>query len=71
MPGMNGMEAARLLQAYPQAPYVIVVTSYGLPRYRSAAQAAEAVGCICKANFDSELLPLLETLLNERSAAGS
>ncbi len=69
MPGMNGMEATHHLKSQPQAPRVIVLTSYDLQRYRTAAHAAGADGFICKANFDSELLPLLETLLVERSSS--
>jgi DNA-binding NarL/FixJ family response regulator len=69
MPGMNGMDATRHIKAQPNAPRVIILTSYDIQRYRAAARAAGADGFICKAEFDSELLPLLETLLAERSSA--
>jgi DNA-binding NarL/FixJ family response regulator len=69
MPGMNGMDATRRIKSQPNAPRVVVLTSYDIQRYRTAAQAAGADGFICKADFDSELLPLLETLLVERSSS--
>jgi DNA-binding NarL/FixJ family response regulator len=67
MPDMNGMEAMRLIKAQPNAPYVVILTSYDLAHYRIAAQVAGADHFISKADFDSQLFPLLETLLAERS----
>jgi len=71
MPGMNGMDATRRIKSQPNAPRVVMLTSYDIERYRSAARTAGADGFICKAHFDSELLPLLETLLSERSSYSS
>ena len=67
MPGMNGMEATRLIKARPNAPHVVILTSYDLAHYRAAARAAGADHFISKADFDSQLFPLLETLLAERN----
>jgi DNA-binding NarL/FixJ family response regulator len=69
MPGMNGMEATRLIKAQPNAPQVVILTSYDLAHYRVAATAAGADHFICKADFDSQLFPLLETLLAERNVS--
>lgn len=66
MPGMNGMEATRLLKARPNAPQVVILTSYDLAHYRRAAEDAGADNYISKADFDSQLFPLLETLLADR-----
>lgn len=71
MPGLNGMDATRRIKSQPNAPRVILLTSYDLQHYRKAARAAGADGFICKAEFDSELLPLLETLLVERNSSSS
>jgi CheY-like chemotaxis protein len=67
MPGMNGMEATRLIKARPNAPRVVILTSYDLAHYRAAAKTAGADHYISKADFDSQLFPLLETLLAERN----
>jgi DNA-binding NarL/FixJ family response regulator len=66
MPGMNGIEATRLIKAHPNAPQVGILTSYALAPYRVAATAAGADHFISKADFDSQLFPLLETLLAAR-----
>jgi DNA-binding NarL/FixJ family response regulator len=71
MPGMNGMEATRLIKAQPNAPRVVVLTSYDISHYRTAAQAVGADSFISKADFDSHLFPLLETLLAEQSVSSS
>jgi DNA-binding NarL/FixJ family response regulator len=68
MPGMNGMETTRLIKAQPNAPHVVILTSHDLPHYRTAATAVGADSFISKADFDSQLFPLLEALLAEHSA---
>ena len=69
MPGMNGMETTRLIKAQPNAPQVVVLTSYDQQHYRAAAKAVGADNFICKSDFDTQLLPLLEILLAERKAS--
>jgi two-component system invasion response regulator UvrY len=69
MPGMNGMDATRRIKAQPNAPRVVVLTSYDIPHYRVAAQAAGADGFVSKADFDAVLLPLLDALLTERDSS--
>src|SRR5262249_62354768 len=56
MPGMNGLEATRLIKAQPNAPWVIVLTSHDIPPYRAAAKAAGADNFISKADFGAQLL---------------
>lgn len=65
MPGLNGLEATRVLKAQPDAPRVVILTLYDLPEYRAAAAAARADGFVAKAEFSTQLLPLLRTLLRE------
>lgn len=69
MPGMNGMETTRRIKAQPNAPHVVMLTSYDLQRYRAAAKAVGADNFICKSDFDAQLRPLLEILLAERNAS--
>jgi DNA-binding NarL/FixJ family response regulator len=69
MPGMNGMETTRRIKAQPNAPHVVVLTSYDQQHYRSAAKAVGADNFICKSDFDTQLLPLLEILLAERKTS--
>lgn len=71
MPGMNGMEATRLIKAQPNAPRVVILTAHDLPHYRTAATAVGADSFISKADFDSHLFPFLETLLAEQNASSS
>ena len=71
MPGMNGMETTRRIKAQPNAPQVVVLTSYDQQHYRAAAKAVGADNFICKSDFDAQLLPLLEILLAQRKASRS
>lgn len=71
MPGMNGIEATRLIKAQPNAPRVVILTSHDLSHYRTAAKAVGADSFISKADFDSHLFPLLETMLTEQNVSSS
>lgn len=63
MPGMNGLEATRLLKAQSQAPYVVLLTLYDNSEYRNAAVAVGADGFVAKSDFGVSLLPLLHALI--------
>jgi DNA-binding NarL/FixJ family response regulator len=69
MPRLNGFEATRLIKAQPNAPRIVILTSYDLPHYRTAAQTAGADSFINKADFGTVLLPLIDTVLAERNSA--
>lgn len=68
MPHLNGFEATRLIKAQPNAPRIVILTSYDLPHYRTAAQTAGADSFINKADFGTLMLPLIETVLAERDS---
>ena len=68
MPRMNGFEATRLIKAQPNAPQIVILTSYDLPHYRTAAQTAGADSFISKADFGTLMLPLIDTVIAERNS---
>jgi CheY-like chemotaxis protein len=65
MPGMNGLEATRLIKAQPDAPRVVILTSYDISHYRAAAKAAGADRFVSKTDFDTHLLPFIDSILTE------
>jgi DNA-binding NarL/FixJ family response regulator len=66
MPNMNGLEATRHIKAQPDAPRVVMLTLYDGPEYRAAAAAVGADDLISKAEFDTQVLPLISALHNEK-----
>lgn len=65
MPGMNGLEATRLLKEQENSPRVIILTLHDIPEYRTASQDARADGFIAKSEFGTLLLPEIHTLFQE------
>ncbi len=70
LPGMNGFEVTRRIKAQPNPPQVIVLTSHDLAHYRTAAEAAGADSFVSKADFGTQLLPLIDNVLAERGTSG-
>jgi DNA-binding NarL/FixJ family response regulator len=62
MPGMNGLEATRLLKAHSDAPRVVIMTLYDNNEYREAAREAAADGFIAKSAIGSQLFPMIASL---------
>jgi len=62
MPGMNGLEATRLLKARAEAPRVVIMTLYDNAEYREAAREAAADGFIAKSAIGSQLFPMIASL---------
>ncbi len=65
LPGMNGLEATRKIKAWPNAPRIVLVTIHDTSDYRVAGKAAGADGFIAKEEFDTQILPLVETLFGD------
>ncbi len=63
LPRMNGLEATRQIKARLGPPQVVLVTIHDSPGYRAAGMAAGADGFIVKEEFDTQIAPLIETLL--------
>jgi DNA-binding NarL/FixJ family response regulator len=66
MPGLNGIEAARMLKAEGDAAAVVVLTVHSDPDYVRAALAAGALGYVVKSRLASDLLPGLKEALAGR-----
>lgn len=63
LPGMNGIEATRRIQATPTPPPVIMFTIHEDDIYRKEALEAGAIAYVAKHALQSELLPELSALL--------
>jgi DNA-binding NarL/FixJ family response regulator len=62
MPGMNGLEATKLIKARPDAPAVVILTLYDTIEHRCLAAAAGADGFIPKADFGAYVYDLLDAV---------
>ena len=67
MPGQSGLDVAKVMQAWPQLPRVLFLTMHDNESYRTAAQALGALGLVDKANFVTELLPIISNLAAQSS----
>jgi DNA-binding NarL/FixJ family response regulator len=63
MPGMNGIETARLLKAEMPKLKIIFLTNYDLDLYREAASASGASGYILKETMFKTLLPAIQAAI--------
>jgi len=61
MPGMNGLELARAMQLDPAAPQIVFLSMHDNQEYRAAARELGS-DFVSKADFVSELLPLVDAL---------
>ncbi|HWQ32524.1 MAG TPA: response regulator transcription factor [Blastocatellia bacterium] len=59
MPGLNGLDATRIIKAQPQSPRIIIVTLSNDELLATAARYANADGFISKTEVSTELLPLI------------
>ena len=71
LPGMNGFEATRQIKSRPNPPRIVMLTSHDIAHYRTAAEDAGADNFVNKADFGTELLPLIDNVLAERAATES
>ena len=63
----SGLDVAKVMQAWPQLPRVLFLTMHDNESYRTAAQALGALGLVDKANFVTELLPIISNLAAQSS----
>jgi len=71
MPGKTGLEVAKTMQSWPQAPKILFLSMHDNDAYRSAAIAMGALGLVGKANFMVELLPIVASLACPRTVLPS
>jgi len=68
MPGVNGLQAARLLGGMSPAPTVVLMSSEDTPQLRSDCRRAGAFGFVHKMNFRDEFEAVLQRLLQREEA---
>jgi DNA-binding NarL/FixJ family response regulator len=66
LPDISGLDVAHTLQTWPEPPQVIFLTMHNNQAYRDAAQKAGAAGFVNKANFVSQLFPIIEELVSKQ-----
>lgn len=59
MPGIDGVESARIITALPNAPAVIILSMHDDREHRDAARHAGAAGFVTKPMLRSELVPCI------------
>lgn len=69
MPGMGGFEVAEALNTRPRPPRIVFLSLHDNTAYRAMASAHGAVDLICKADFNTKLITLLELLAGEAGTA--
>lgn len=66
MPELNGLEVAKRMQSWPQAPRIVFLTMHDNTGYRSAAQEVGAAGFLYKPNVTAELALFIERLVADQ-----
>ena len=64
MPGMDGLEATRLLKAALCSPRVLVTSFHDTPEYRSGVEETGADGFLPKMEFGSRAVPMIEEMFD-------
>ena len=62
MPDMTGLEVAATMLTWPRVPRFLFLSLHDSDSYRLAAQELGAIGLIGKADFVSELIPIIAKL---------
>lgn len=71
LPEMNGLEVARRLQSLPRPPRIVFLSIHDSPDYRAAASSLGADGYVSKANFVTELFPIVKRLAGAEPESGA
>ena len=67
MPGLNGLEAARLIRRENPESKIVIITQHDSPQIRSAALEAGARAFVTKSEVGSELVSALRNLIQTHS----
>lgn len=66
MPGINGLDAMRLIKQSKNPPRAIMLTIHDSDEYRWAAKDAGADGFLTKSEFMQKLMPIIRTIFPEK-----
>jgi len=69
MPGVSGLETARLLRKLVPGTKVLIITHHDTRQLLPFAREVGAVGCLDKSLLGSELIPALKNILSTRASA--
>ncbi len=69
MPGINGLDAMRLIKQSANTPRVIILTIHQSGEYRWAAKEAGADGFLTKSEFTEKLVPIVQSLFPQPSSS--
>jgi DNA-binding NarL/FixJ family response regulator len=67
MPKQSGLQVAQRLQLLERCPTIIFLSMHSDPAYREAARKVGGSHFVTKANFVSELFPLIEQMVRDRA----
>jgi DNA-binding NarL/FixJ family response regulator len=66
LPEMNGLEVARRLQSLPRPPSIVFLSIHDNEDYRAAASSLGAAGYVSKADFVTELFPIVTRMAGHK-----
>jgi DNA-binding NarL/FixJ family response regulator len=67
MPKQSGLQVAKQLKGLEHCPTIIFFSMHSDPAYREAARIAGGQYFVTKANFVSELFPVIEQLVRDQA----
>ena len=68
MPHMTGLEVATQMQTWPNPPHILFLSLHDNESYRTATRELGAVALVAKANFVTDLMPLISSLAADKLA---
>ena len=71
MPHMNGLEVAAQIQAWKNAPHIVFLSLHDNESYRAAARDLGVLAMVGKANFLTDLMPIISNLISAQAKAAS
>ena len=70
MPEMGGLQAARLIKAQDEPPYIVIASHFDDAEHREHATRAGADNFVSKLSYIQEVMQILETLHAPQGRAG-
>ncbi|HVA54743.1 MAG TPA: response regulator transcription factor [Gammaproteobacteria bacterium] len=68
IPEINGFEIAKRIKSLSSKPRIIILSLYDEPEYREGGQNLGVYGYVSKAEVSTDLIPLLQSLSQERES---